>query len=333
MRALKLWEEQVNNLRKKVDEHVYLTNWKFIQGIENGELPGIDDKKWAVRNSPITWSTKNGTAYLRKLLALPAKIEGISTENSNIDLTFLFLSGVELFIDGKKVYSHKFWSDNIATPFPLMQKAKKGEEHLVVFKTPQGDGFGTFWAKLYINSVENLLFELNSILFQIKFAFKLSEESKHLKRHAVAALNSLNPDDITQRNWDKVLSDIRKAEEILEPCRKYAKKFHVHLIGHAHIDINWLWNYEDTVDVCLRDFETVNRLMDKYPDLTFSQSQAHVYTIVEKADKTLFNKAREKIKKGRWEVTASSWVEGDLNIVDGESIVRHILYSNKYTRE
>ncbi|MCM8786186.1 MAG: glycosyl hydrolase-related protein, partial [Candidatus Omnitrophica bacterium] len=103
--------------------------------------------------------------------------------------------------------------------------------------------------------------------------------------------------------------------------------------GHAHIDMNWLWTYEDTVSVVLRDFTTVTNLMDKYKDLTFSQSQTHVYEIAQEKDKKLFEKIKEKVKNRNWEITANAYVENDLNMVDGESIVRHIIYSKKYVNE
>ena len=222
MKKLQLWKEQVKNLQKRIDEQLSLDNWKFIQGIENGELPETDASKWDEKKNPVNWSMKSGTVYFRNLFTLPPDIEGIPTENSNINLTFLFPSGVELFIDGEKVYAHKYWADKIATPFPLMQKAKRGEKHLIVFKTPQGDGYGTFWAKLSIDSAEDLLFELNSIFYQLKFVCKLAEQNNHLKKYAQKALKVLNPRDIENRNWNKVLGDIKKAEEILEVFIRYA---------------------------------------------------------------------------------------------------------------
>ncbi len=335
MDTLKLWEEEVKTLQGKIDGQMSLTRWRFKQGIEKGELPGIDDKNWEEKEGAVQWSMKDGVAYFRSLITLPEAIEEIPVENSNVELTFIFPSGVELFIDGEKVYGHRYWADKIATPFPFIQKAKKGEKHLVVFKTPGGDGLGFFWAKLSIDKIEDILFELNSILYQLRFASKISEEKKNgrLKKYVEDAADALNPEDIQNRQWDRVLNEIRKAEEILEVFRKDAKKFRIHLIGHAHIDMNWLWSYEDTVHTCLRDFETVNKLMERYPDLTFSQSQAHIYKIVEDRNKPLFKKVQEKVKEGRWDVTAATWVEGDINMADGESIVRQILYADRYTSE
>ncbi len=336
MNRLSLWEEAIKDLQNKIDEQLSFTKWKFGQGIDKGELPETNDASWSEKHVPVKWSRKDGTAYIRKLFSLPGNIEGIKTDNSNVELDFLLPSALELYIDGTKVYSHKYWADNRATPFPLMQKVKNGAKKLIVFKTPKGDGLGEFTVRLSIDTVEDIMFELNSVLYQIRFAGILSEtvnEAKHFKKHVEEALKKLHPEDVEARNWDKVLRDIKEAEEIIEVFRKHAKRLKVHLVGHAHTDMNWLWDYEDTIDICLRDFATVNKLMDRYPDLTFSQSQAHAYWIVEDHDKELFKKVRDKIKQGRWETVTSSWVEGDLNMAAGESILRHILYANKYTAE
>jgi alpha-mannosidase len=335
MDKLRLWEESINSLKERVEKQLYLSEWRFAQGVEKGELPETDDSKWKERTMPVQWSTKNGPAYFRILFTLPCEIEGISTENGNVDLVFLFPSGVDLFIDGEKVYGHKYWADKIAHPFRLMENAGRGEKRLIVFKTPQGDGLGFFNAYLKIDRIENILFEMDSILYQIKFAYRLSEggQGRNLRKFADKALSLLRPEEVEKKDWGKVLSDIRDAEKILEVFRKDAKKFRVHLIGHAHIDMNWLWSYEDTVHTCLRDFETVNKLMDRYSDLTFSQSQAHIYKIVEDRNKSLFKKVQDRVKEGRWDVTAATWVEGDINMADGESIVRQILYAGKYTGE
>ncbi len=321
-------EKVINDVKKKVEESLAL-KWKFRQGIEGGERQDIDDSGWEEKQN-CKWLTTEGNAYFRTLFTVPDKIEGIDIKGSEISLLFFSLAGTHLFIDGKEVYSHRFWADSKAHPITFIKDAQPGEEHFIVFKTLKGDGFGYFFGMVVVNRVEDILFELTSILYQLKFAAKISDKSKKLKKSLEEALAVLDPQDIRDRNWDKVLQDIKKAEKILEPFRKEAKRFTVHLIGHAHIDMNWLWTYEDTVNTCLRDFDTVTKLMEKYPDLTFSQSQAHIYRIVEEHNPSLFEKVKEKVKEGRWDITASSWVECDLNMADGESILRHIIYSNRY---
>ncbi len=71
-------------------------------------------------------------------------------------------------------------------------------------------------------------------------------------------------------------------------------------------------------------------LMNEYPGFTFSQSQASVYRIVEEHDPELLKEIRRRVKEGRWEVTASTWVETDKNMPCGESLARHVLYTKRY---
>lgn len=333
MEKLKLWEEKIKKFDEKIRKKLALEEWKFHQNVKNGEKINLNDKNWENRKPPLNWSLKEGVAFFRKWVEIPESIEGIKIEGSKVELTFVFPSGVEMFLNGKKVYSYKFWADKIATPVLLKEKAKPGEKILVVFKTPSGDGFGWFFANLKIDKVEEVLFQLNSILYQLKFAEYISEREKNLKDVFKKAVELLNIDNIEKRRWNQVKENIKEVEKVLEPFRKYAKKYKVHLIGHAHIDMNWLWTYEDTINTCLRDFQTVTNLMKKYKDLTFSQSQVHIYKIVEEKNKKLFQEVKKRLREGRWETTANAYVEGDLNMADGESIARHIIYSKKYNKE
>ncbi|MCX8082298.1 MAG: glycosyl hydrolase-related protein [bacterium] len=326
-------ERIIKDVQKKIEEQITV-KWKFIQGIENGENPDIDDSGWEEKTSNARWQPNDGPAYFRTYFTVPDIIEGVKIEGSEISIIFLILSNTKLFINGKEIYSQKYWADTRGGPvITFVKNAIPGERYFLVFKTSTADGFRYFSAQIVINRVEEVLFELNSLLFQLKFAMELSKKSKNLQKNLDKALSFINVQDIKDRNWDNILNDIKKAEEALEPFRKEAKRYTVHLIGHAHIDMNWLWTYEDTIDTCLRDFDTVTKLMDRYPDLTFSQSQAHIYKIVEDHNPALFEKVKEKVKEGRWDITASSWVESDMNIVDGESFIRHILYANKYISE
>jgi alpha-mannosidase len=73
--------------------------------------------------------------------------------------------------------------------------------------------------------------------------------------------------------------------------------------------------------------------MDEYPAFHFSQSQASIYRILEEHAPELLDPIRRRIREGRWEVTASNWVEGDKNLVSGESLCRHLLYTRRYLGE
>ncbi|MBO5070990.1 MAG: alpha-mannosidase, partial [Roseburia sp.] len=120
------------------------------------------------------------------------------------------------------------------------------------------------------------------------------------------------------------------AEDILMPVSQAAKEYKVILAAHAHIDMNWMWSYNETVAVTLATFRSVLNIMDQYPDFCFSQSQASVYKIVEEYDPAMMEEIKARIAEGRWEVTATAWVETDKNMPSGESLLRHIEYTREY---
>lgn len=120
------------------------------------------------------------------------------------------------------------------------------------------------------------------------------------------------------------------AEEMLMPAAKAAKEYKVILAAHAHIDMNWMWSYSETVAVTLATFRSILNIMDQYPEFCFSQSQASVYKIVEEFDPVMMEEIKARIAEGRWEVTATAWVETDKNMPSGESLLRHIEYTREY---
>lgn len=107
----------------------------------------------------------------------------------------------------------------------------------------------------------------------------------------------------------------------------------VHLIGHSHIDMNWLWTWDDTVEVIRRDFKSVLSLMEDYPELVFSHSQPATYEVIRKEEPALFDRVRQHIRSGRWEATTLAWIEGDTNMASGEAHARQLLEGTMYSRE
>ena len=121
-----------------------------------------------------------------------------------------------------------------------------------------------------------------------------------------------------------------RAEEMLKVLSPQAKQYTLLCAGHAHIDMNWMWRWDETVSVTLDTFRTMLALMRDYPEYKFSQSQASVYQIVETYAPELLPEIRQRIQEGRWEVTASTWVEADKNLPNGESHARHLLLTRCY---
>jgi alpha-mannosidase len=165
------------------------------------------------------------------------------------------------------------------------------------------------------------------VIAELEYATGLSkvEGRRHdaLLRSAIASLESLA--DEAGAVTREIVEEI---EGKLAPLAAEAKGFTLGCAAHAHIDMNWLWRYDETVSLTLDTFRTMLDLMNEYPGFTFSQSQASVYRIVEDHDPDLLKEIRRRVKEGRWEVTASTWVETDKNLPCGESLVRHVLYTS-----
>jgi alpha-mannosidase len=101
-------------------------------------------------------------------------------------------------------------------------------------------------------------------------------------------------------------------------------------VGHAHIDLAWLWTLSRTKEKAIHTFSSVIQLMERYPDYRFFQSQPQLYQFVRKERPELFKKIQQKIDEGRWEADGGMWVESDCNLPSGESLVRQFLYGQRY---
>ncbi|GIO85711.1 alpha-mannosidase [Paenibacillus faecis] len=107
----------------------------------------------------------------------------------------------------------------------------------------------------------------------------------------------------------------------------------VSAIGHAHIDLAWLWPIRETIRKGARTFSTVLRNMEKYPDYVFGASQPQLYAWMKEHYPKLYGRIKERIREGRWEAQGAMWVEPDTNISGGEALVRQILYGKRFFRE
>ncbi|ALX50126.1 alpha-mannosidase [Lentibacillus amyloliquefaciens] len=96
-------------------------------------------------------------------------------------------------------------------------------------------------------------------------------------------------------------------------------------IGHTHIDVAWLWRLRHTREKTARSFSTVLRLMEKYPDYIFLQTQPQLYEYIKNDYPEIYADIKNRVKEGRWEVGGVMWLEPDNNIPSGESLVRQIL--------
>ena len=129
--------------------------------------------------------------------------------------------------------------------------------------------------------------------------------------------------------------EAKKAKEIL--ASELNKKggdssLTISAVGHAHIDLAWLWPVRETIRKGARTFSTVLELMNRYPDYIFGASQPQLYQWMKDYYPDLYKKIKCRIEEGRWETQGAMWVEADTNIPGGEALIRQILYGKIFFR-
>ncbi len=107
----------------------------------------------------------------------------------------------------------------------------------------------------------------------------------------------------------------------------------VSCVGHTHIDVAWLWTLGQTREKAQRTFSGMLALMEQYPEFLFFSSQPQLYQFVKQCEPKLYERIKQAVKDGRWEVDGAMWLEADCNIPSGESLVRQILHGKRFMKE
>ena len=128
---------------------------------------------------------------------------------------------------------------------------------------------------------------------------------------------------------------VREARHVLKEKLGHAKQRYpqigsLALTGHAHLDLAWLWPIEESRRKARRTFSSVLGLMERYEDFAFNQSSAQLYAWIEEDDPGMFRRMIDRVAEGRWEPVGGMWVEPDCQIIGGESLVRQLLYGQRY---
>ena len=105
----------------------------------------------------------------------------------------------------------------------------------------------------------------------------------------------------------------------------------LYVIGYAHLDTQWRWSYQETIDrFILNTLQDNFSLFDKYPNYVFNFSGSRRYEMMREYYPALYGKLKGYIAQGRWFPCGSSVDEGDAIVPSGEAMIRHVLYGNRY---
>ncbi len=107
----------------------------------------------------------------------------------------------------------------------------------------------------------------------------------------------------------------------------------LYLVGYAHLDTEWRWEYPQVISEYLPDTMHKNfLLMQKYPHYIFNWTGANRYLMMKEYFPADFAKLKHYVATGQWFPAGSSMEENDVNSPSPESIIRQVLYGNEYYR-
>lgn len=107
----------------------------------------------------------------------------------------------------------------------------------------------------------------------------------------------------------------------------------MHMIGNAHIDPVWLWQWREGYHEVMATFRSALDRMNETDEFVFTCACACYYEWVEQHDPEMFSEIRARVAEGRWSVVGGMWIQPDMNTPSGESIARQLLYSQRFFKE
>ena len=118
------------------------------------------------------------------------------------------------------------------------------------------------------------------------------------------------------------------------PRPNLAKEPTLYVVGYAHLDTEWRWEYPQVIQEYLTKTMRNNfALFEKYPHYIFNFTGANRYRLMKEYYPSDFERLKQYVATGRWFPAGSSMEEGDVNSPNAESIIRQILYGNNWFRK
>ena len=309
--------------------------WKTHAGdVAHGEAVNLDESSW----QPIAVGAhaSNDAVWFRQTVEVPATLHGYDLTGARV--WFQFHADANgpmpqiLYFNGRRVAM----GDDLE-PVVLFDQAKPGDKvtvavkllHTVDAKTFEGATLRIEFPESRPNP-EDLRLEFLSAALLVPAlapgdAAKLATLNESAEQVDLKALDAHD-----QAKFDASLKAAHAKLEALLPLMQTAT---FHLTGNSHIDAAWLWPWTETVDVVKRTFGTALQLMYEYPEYTYTQSAAAYNEWLAQKYPDMNAEIAQRIKEGRWEIVGGMWVEPDLNMPDGESLVRQFLVGKRWYKQ
>ena len=338
-------ESQAVIARLSAISHLPDGTWKMHSGdLAHGEAIKLDESSW--QSITPRSEAPNDALWFRQTYTVPVTLSGYDLTGSRIWFQFHAEANGPmpeiLYFNGRRVAM----GDDLE-PVVLFDEAKPGDKVTVAIKLLHTVDKKTFrGATLRIEfpesrpNPEDLRVEFLSAALLVpslapKDTSQLTTLNDSIRAVDLSALDAAAAPDAAARAQaqQKFDSSLRAAHQKLEALKPLLETATFHLTGNSHIDAAWLWPWTETVDVVKRTFGTALQLMYEYPQYTYTQSAAQYNEWMAQKYPDLNAEIAQRIKEGRWEVVGGMWVEPDLNLPDGESLVRQLLVGKRWYQQ
>jgi alpha-mannosidase len=305
--------------------------WKAHEGdIPHGEAVDLDDSSWQTPKMGDRFSTE--AVWFRQTIVVPQTLNGYDLTGTRVWFQFNTRGRDQttiLYFNGRRVAL----GDDLE-PMVLFDNAHAGDKVVVAVKLLETTGPKMFrGARLRIDFSEgrpnpdDLRQEFLSAAYLLPSLAPGDTAKEELLHSAIGTVDLGALDAHDQSTFD---ASLKAAGAKLEALRPLFQQVTAHLTGNSHIDAAWLWPWTETVDVVHRTFGTALQLMNEYPNYTYTQSAAQYNEWMAQKYPAMNDEIAKRIKEGRWEVVGGMWVEPDLNLPDGESLVRQLLVGKRW---
>ncbi|MBO5453247.1 MAG: alpha-mannosidase [Clostridia bacterium] len=181
---------------------------------------------------------------------------------------------------------------------------------------------------------ETLYFDFSTPFQASEAIDKTSDDYRIIINHLELAANLIDFREPYSKEYYKSVDEAIKylADEFYgKECGQ--SDITVNCLGHSHIDIAWRWPVRQTVEKVQRSFSTVLYLMEHYPEYIFMMTSPQMYEFMKDQAPEQYEKIKQKVKEGKWEVDGAMWLEADGNLPSGESFIRQVIYGKKFFKD
>ena len=313
--------------------------WRFHSGdLPHGESPTLDDSAWPIVMAPTGRTgvkAPKEAVWYRREITVPRTVDGYDISGATISFQFHADANGSvpeiIYFNGRRVALGEDLE-----PIVLAEPAHPGDRILVAVKLLQTVDVKTFsGVTMHITlATDSGRPDPNDLRIECIAAANLlpalPKPRPDLLPRVEAAVAAIDFGALAKANQPAFDTSLREAQTILDELHPVLAQAQITEDGNAHIDAAWLWPRTETVDVVHRTFATALQLMNEYPDYKFTQSAAQYYAWMADKYPDLNAQIKQRVKEGRWEIVGGMWVEPDLNIPSGESLVRQLLVGQRF---